>query len=97
VVFLFGVVVVVALGVGLWLFSFCSAVFPGVSVLAYVDAGGDFCVSRLHEFFGRWVFCGVWAGRRGVSGGAGGEAPGLAGEPSTPGADVNHKRSYAIL
>jgi hypothetical protein len=59
-----GVIVVVALGVGLRLFSFCSAVFPGVSRL---DAGGDFllCVynAEPYEFFGRWVFS-VESGRR---------------------------------
>ena len=63
VAFLLGVIVVVALGVGWWLFSTFlvskqefSRVYP---ISAYVDADGDFllCVYNAgpHEFYGRWV------------------------------------------
>jgi hypothetical protein len=63
VAFLLGVIVVVALGVGLWLFSTFlvskqefTQVYP---ISAYVDADGDFllCVYNAgpHEFYGRWV------------------------------------------
>jgi hypothetical protein len=63
VAFLLGVIVAVALGVGLWLFSTFlvskqefTQVYP---VSAYVDADGDFllCVYNAgpHEFYGRWV------------------------------------------
>jgi hypothetical protein len=63
VAFLLGVIVAVALGAGLWLFSTFlaskqefSQVYP---VSAYVDADGDFllCVYNAgpHEFYGRWV------------------------------------------
>jgi hypothetical protein len=63
VAFLLGVIVVVALGVGWWLFSTFLAskqeftqVYP---ISAYVDGDGDFllCVYNAgpHEFYGRWV------------------------------------------
>ena len=103
-----GRVFVVATVVGWWLCSTFLVSKQGFSrvypVSAYVDADGDFtsvCVQRwaARVLWEVGSFCEVWAERRGVSGGAGGEArrrPGLAGRALHPrhlaGADTNHRR-----
>jgi hypothetical protein len=60
------------LGCGFLFFASRQGFPQAYSVSAYVDAGGGFsCIynAETHEFYGRWVFCEVWEGRRGVSGG----------------------------